>query len=127
MTGHQLNLFTGPVFFLYKIITAIKLSAALKKAYPKYSFIPVYWMATEDHDFEEINHFNFKGKKIRWNREAGGGVGKYMEHQTLAEATRYLVNELFGDYGLVILDGDDADLKRLSLPYMKKEVFIPLI
>lgn len=32
--------------------------------------MPVYWMATEDHDFEEINYFNFKGKKFRWNKES---------------------------------------------------------
>jgi uncharacterized protein YllA (UPF0747 family) len=29
-------------------------------------------MATEDHDFEEINYFNFKGKKFRWNKESSG-------------------------------------------------------
>jgi len=53
-TGHQLNLFTGPLYFLYKIISAINLSKQLKAEYPEYNFVPVYWMATEDHDFEEI-------------------------------------------------------------------------
>jgi hypothetical protein len=33
-------------------------------------------MATEDHDFEEINYFNFKGKKFRWNKESSGPVGR---------------------------------------------------
>lgn len=37
--------------------------------------MPIYWMATEDHDFEEINYFNFKGKKFRWNKESFGPVG----------------------------------------------------
>lgn len=36
----------------------------------------MYWMATEDHDFEEINYFNFKGKKFRWNKTSGGAVGR---------------------------------------------------
>ena len=63
VTGHQLNLFTGPLYFLYKIISTINLTKDLKRAYPKYNFVPIYWMATEDHDFEEINFFNFKGKK----------------------------------------------------------------
>ena len=58
-TGHQLNLFTGPLYFLYKIVSTINLSRELKAAYPNYDFVPVYWMATEDHDFEEINYFNF--------------------------------------------------------------------
>jgi len=75
VTGHQLNLFTGPLYFLYKIISAINLTSELKKAYPEQHFVPVYWMATEDHDFEEINYFNFKGKKIHWNRNASGAVG----------------------------------------------------
>jgi bacillithiol biosynthesis cysteine-adding enzyme BshC len=75
VTGHQLNLFTGPLYFLYKIISTINLTSELKKAYPKQHFVPVYWMATEDHDFEEINYFNFKGKKIHWNRDATGAVG----------------------------------------------------
>jgi bacillithiol biosynthesis cysteine-adding enzyme BshC len=75
-TGHQLNLFTGPLYFLYKIVSAINLAKTLKAKYPQYNFVPVYWMATEDHDFEEINYFNFNGKKFRWNRASGGPVGR---------------------------------------------------
>ena len=60
-TGHQLNLFTGPLYFLYKIISTINLTLELKNRYPENNFVPIYWMATEDHDFEEINYFNFKG------------------------------------------------------------------
>ncbi|SHG95371.1 bacillithiol biosynthesis cysteine-adding enzyme BshC [Flagellimonas flava] len=74
-TGHQLNLFTGPLYFLYKIVSTINLTKRLKEQYPKYDFVPVYWMATEDHDFDEINYFNFKGQKVQWNREASGAVG----------------------------------------------------
>ena len=75
-TGHQLNLFSGPLYFLYKIISTINLTTELKKKYPASNFVPVYWMATEDHDFEEINHFHFKGKKISWNKETSGPVGR---------------------------------------------------
>ncbi|MFS4494037.1 bacillithiol biosynthesis cysteine-adding enzyme BshC [Maribacter sp. 2308TA10-17] len=156
VTGHQLNLFTGPLYFLYKIISTINLTTELKKKYPKYNFVPIYWMATEDHDFEEINYFNFKGKKLQWNREASGAVGHlktdglddvlkafsnglgssknaetlkelfkkaYLEHETLTEATRFLANELFGEQGLVIVDGDDRDLKGLLIPYAKQDIF----
>lgn len=76
-TGHQLNLFTGPLYFLYKIVSAINLSSELNATYPEYNFVPVYWMATEDHDFEEINYFNFKDKKIKWPRESAGPVGNF--------------------------------------------------
>ncbi|WP_016988723.1 bacillithiol biosynthesis cysteine-adding enzyme BshC [Flavobacterium sp. ACAM 123] len=75
-TGHQLNLFTGPLYFLYKIISTINLTKELKAKYPAYNFVPIYWMATEDHDFEEINYFNFKGRKFRWNKESTGPVGR---------------------------------------------------
>ena len=76
VTGHQLNLFTGPLYFLYKIISTINLCRELKQAYPDQNFVPVYWMATEDHDFEEINFFNFNRIKFQWNKQASGPVGR---------------------------------------------------
>lgn len=154
-TGHQLNLFTGPLYFLYKIISAINLAKQLKRNFPEKNFVPVYWMATEDHDFEEICYFNYQGSKIQWNKQVSGAVGRvttkglqqvyeafdsllssnknaekvrdlfkssYFEHNTLTEATRFLANELFGAYGLVIIDGDDKGLKRLFEPYVKEEL-----
>ena len=158
-TGHQLNLFTGPLYFLYKIVSTINLSLELKKEYPEADFIPVYWMATEDHDFEEINFFNLHGKKFQWNppkgEKTGGAVGDlpttgledlfgllgseigrgsnaaklkdlfeeaYLQDRNLAQATRFLVNELFGKYGLVIMDAQQRELKQEFKPYMKREL-----
>ena len=154
-TGHQLNLFTGPLYFLYKILSTINLSETLAEQFPLQRFVPVYWMATEDHDFEEINYFNFKGKKVTWDRPDGGAVGRfsldgiqevftsfskqlgdsknavflselferaYVSHASLAEATRYIANELFKMYGLVILDADDQRLKNIFAPIMKDEL-----
>ena len=74
-TGHQLCLFTGPLYFIYKIISTINLAESLKKNYPEYNFVPVYWMASEDHDFAEIQSINLFGKKISWNTDAKGAVG----------------------------------------------------
>src|SRR5688572_1841395 len=65
-TGHQLNLFTGPLYFIYKIASVISLSQRLNKEIPGNHFVPVYWMNSEDHDFEEINHFFLKGRKVEW-------------------------------------------------------------
>jgi len=144
-TGHQLNLFTGPLYFIFKIITAINLARDLKSHFPDKNFVPVYWMATEDHDFAEINHTYISGKKISWELEAAGATGRlaltgiekavqeylavmgvsenaedlgnlirsaYKGSNNLAEASRQLVNSLFEEFGLVILDADDRRLKR---------------
>ncbi len=75
-TGHQLNLFTGPLYFIYKIVTTINLAKALKATFPDFNFVPVYWMATEDHDFEEINHIKLEDKKLIWETNAAGATGK---------------------------------------------------
>lgn len=75
-TGHQLNLFTGSTFFIYKILQTIKTAEELKNSFPAFNFVPIFWMATEDHDFEEINFFRTKTKKYQWNAESGGPVGR---------------------------------------------------
>lgn len=154
-TGHQLNIFTGPLYFLYKIVSAINLCKQLKKEYPDYNFVPVYWMATEDHDFEEINFFNYNSKKFVWNKEASGAVGElnteglehvfelfskelnhgifadevrdlfkkaYIDHDNLSSATRFLTNQLFGSHGLVIIDANAKNLKKLFIPYIEQEL-----
>ncbi|QQX75645.1 MULTISPECIES: bacillithiol biosynthesis cysteine-adding enzyme BshC [Aequorivita] len=155
ITGHQLNLFTGPLYFLYKIFSTINLAEKLNKTYPNNHFVPVYWMATEDNDFEEINYFNLFGKKVKWDRDASGAVGElsteglkevkhqlkkefgesenakklisyfsdaYTKHDNLADATHFLANTLFYHHGLVIVDGNDAALKKCFIPYAEKEL-----
>lgn len=92
-TGHQLNLFTGPLYFLYKIISTINLTKELKAKYPSQNFVPIYWMATEDHDFDEINYFNFKGRKFRWNTESSGPVGR-LSTEGLADFFEVFAQEL---------------------------------
>lgn len=154
-TGHQLNLLTGPLYFVYKIITTINLAQQLKKAQPDFDFIPIFWMATEDHDFEEISFFNFNNQKVKWVCESHSAVGRlpleslkpvldlfeqklgqsqaaqqlklwiqnsYRSSSTLSEATRKLVHELFSKNGLIILDADRSELKRLFVPYVKNEL-----
>jgi len=77
VTGHQLNLFTGPLYFIYKIASVIQLAKQLEEAHPGCKIIPVYWMATEDHDFDEINHFHLADKTIRWDSNQTGAVGRF--------------------------------------------------
>lgn len=53
-TGQQLGIATGPLYTFYKIITTIKLAHHLSTKYPGYNFVPAFWLAGDDHDFEEI-------------------------------------------------------------------------
>lgn len=76
-TGHQLCLFTGPLYFVYKILSVINLCESLKKEFPQNDFVPVYWMAGEDHDFAEVNHAHVFGKTITWNTPQTGAVGEF--------------------------------------------------
>lgn len=147
-TGHQLNLFTGPLYFIYKIVTVINLAGKLKKSYPTYNFVPVYWMASEDHDFDEISYFKLDGKKYQWQTSQTGAVGEfllddsfknffkevsgfvpeffreaYSGSKTLAEAVRKYVHHLFGEKGLLIVDGNDASLKKIFAPVIKDDLF----
>ena len=154
-TGHQLNLFTGPLYFIFKIVTAISLAKELKANFPDKNFIPVFWMATEDHDFAEINHTYIANKKIAWDIPVAGATGRintkeigktlrdytsalgvseyaeelrslmqhaYNDHSTLADSTRSIVNSLFEDYGLVILDADDKRLKNEFAEIIFKDI-----
>lgn len=153
-TGHQLNLFSGPVFFVYKILQTIKTCKNLTEEFPEFNFVPVYWMASEDHDFEEINHFKTENNYYEINEKSGGAVGRinindiffisefekefkdsifgtelilmlkeaYKTGNTLTEAIKILVNRLFSDFGLLILDGDSIELKSQIKDVFKDEL-----
>ncbi len=154
-TGHQLNIFAGPLYFIYKIVTAIKLTQQLKAQFPDKNFVPVYWMASEDHDFAEISYTTIGGKKVHWWLESSGATGRihpetlrqalnqykgvlgmadhapqlaeivetaYTRFDRLADATRYMVNALFGQYGLVIIDADNKRLKQQFAPIIERDI-----
>lgn len=154
-TGHQLNLFTGPIFFFYKILQVIKACKELNKKQNEINYVPMFWMATEDHDFEEINHFKYSDRVIHWAKEFGGPVGRlsteglkdvfenflmlipngtkkaqleelinesYLSNSNLTDATRKLVHLLFKEYGLLMIDGDDKELKKIMIPTFEEEL-----
>ncbi|WP_345990911.1 bacillithiol biosynthesis cysteine-adding enzyme BshC [Chryseobacterium sp. Chry.R1] len=153
-TGHQLNLFSGPVFFVYKILQTIKTCSYLKFNFPDFNFVPVYWMASEDHDFAEINHFKTESNYYEINEKSGGPVGRiqisdtffisefekefkdsvfgtelilmlkeaYKVGNTLTEAIKTLVNRLFSEFGLLIIDGDSGILKNQVKEIFREEL-----
>jgi bacillithiol biosynthesis cysteine-adding enzyme BshC len=145
VTGHQQNIFTGPLYFIYKIVTTINACRKLKVRYPDHSFVPVYWMASEDHDYEEIKSFRLFGKKYTWETRQTGAVGKfhlkefasllkqvpgdigvfkdaYTTNNTLSDAVRHYVNQLFGEEGLVVVDADDHHLKSIFSPVIASDL-----
>ncbi|MFI5201968.1 MAG: bacillithiol biosynthesis cysteine-adding enzyme BshC, partial [Candidatus Kapaibacterium sp.] len=55
VTGQQAGMLGGPLYTFYKAFTAIELSKSLAEQFPVFSFVPVFWIETEDHDLEEIS------------------------------------------------------------------------
>ena len=95
-TAHQPNLFTGPLYFMYKIIHAIRLAHFLNEELKDCKFVPVYYMGSEDADFAELNHTWVEGKKLEWKKESGGAVGRMKVDRSLIK----LIDELEGQLGI---------------------------
>ena len=155
-TAHQPNIFTGQLYFIYKILHAVKLTNYLNTALPENSFVPVYYMGSEDADLEELGHINLHGEKLEWQTKQTGAIGRmktdkqliqlidkmagqleifdhgkelinllrqtFKEGTSIQQATLQLVNELFKDFGLLILIPDNGVLKRQFIPVVKKEL-----
>jgi len=144
--GHQLNLFGGPLYTPYKVLTVAKLAAQLNQKHPDFNFVPIFWIHTEDHDFEEINHFfpSYQEKKT-YKSAFQGATGdhqltdeilsllpahfpsKLKAHfqpgKSLGEATLAFSMELYSQYGVLVLDASDRRLKALFTDILLKELF----
>jgi bacillithiol biosynthesis cysteine-adding enzyme BshC len=155
-TAHQPNIFTGPLYFIYKIVHAIQLAAELKKQFPQNNFVPVYYMGSEDADLEEVGSYTIAGEAFQWNTQQKGAIGRmkvddelikllqnlegywsvkpmgnetlevlkqaYQKGKTITDATLALVHAYFGQYGLVVIQPDNAQLKSLFMDVMEKEL-----
>jgi bacillithiol biosynthesis cysteine-adding enzyme BshC len=155
-TAHQPNIFTGPLYFIYKILHAIKLAEELENEFPEHKFVPVYYMGSEDADLDELGHIFLSGDKLEWNTNQSGAIGRmntsgiepiinrlrgefghlpfagemlelcqnsYSPGRNIQQATLWLVNELFGELGLVVLIPDNSLLKSAFIPVIEKELF----
>ena len=155
-TAHQPNIFTGHLYFIYKILHAVKLAEFCKTQIPDSNFVPVFYMGSEDADLEELGHVYINGVKHEWKTKQTGAVGRmkvdkalikmldaieggitvlpygkeiieqmkgcYVEGTTIEEATFKLINELFGEYGLIVLLPDNPALKKAFIPVVEKEL-----
>lgn len=96
-TAHQPNLFTGYLYFVYKVLHAVKLAAYLKEKYAQYNFVPVYYMGSEDNDLEELGTVHIEGHTYRWQTGQSGAVGRMRPDNMknfIEEVTKHLgVNE----------------------------------
>ena len=155
-TAHQPNIFTGPLYFIYKIMHTIKLADELNTSLPANTFIPIYYIGSEDADLDELGFINLGGQRISWNTQQTGAVGRmkvdkafiqlieliygqigvhphgkelidlfkqvYTIGKTIQQATLELVNNLFADFGLLIVIPDNAALKRSFQSVVEKEL-----
>ncbi|MGI8636797.1 MAG: bacillithiol biosynthesis protein BshC, partial [Segetibacter sp.] len=155
-TAHQPNIFTGPLYFIYKILHTIKLSDWLNREISDSTFVPVYYMGSEDADLDELGHINLNGEKLEWETTQTGAVGRmkvdkaliklidriegqiavfpygqslisifrcaYNEGELIQQATLKVVDQLFKDYGLLVVIPDNTELQRKFNPIVKKEL-----
>ncbi|HEY1164593.1 MAG TPA: bacillithiol biosynthesis cysteine-adding enzyme BshC [Chitinophaga sp.] len=155
-TAHQPNIFTGYLYFAYKVLQTVKMAEAWKAQYPQYDFVPVYYMGSEDNDLDELGSIYLKDQTLTWNTTQEGAVGRmrpegldtliaqveallgygehaeelvqllrkaYLGHDNIQEATLYLVNALFGRYGVVVLIPDAPLFKQQYIPVMREELW----
>lgn len=93
-SGQQLHLFFGPAFVIYKILALVDYCEALKAQYPDKNFVPVYWLASEDHDFDEIKNTKLFNQTFTWDAVPGDACGRLKTDsvKTLIEAIGRTVN-----------------------------------
>lgn len=166
VTGQQLGILGGPLYTIFKTITAIRLANQLSERYDEFKFVPVFWLEGDDHDFNEVRSINLFdnenqvlniGYKEEINDDdAKQSIGKinfdealneffsnyegslresdfknelvsklkecYQVGKSFKQSFRELLFWLFNEYGLVIFDPQDPQVKSLLKPIFKKEV-----
>ena len=151
VAAHQPCLLMGPLYNIYKIACAINLAEQLNKAFPQNHFVPVFWLGSEDHDIEELNHAYVNGKKVVWAGAGTGAMGRLKtdglssvideikslgapqeiidimesglnKFETFGRFTQHFIHEVFKSHGLVVIDQDDKRLKNSFKPVIKEEI-----
>lgn len=166
VTGQQLGILGGPIYTIYKTITAIKLCNHLKEKFEGYHFVPVFWLEGDDHDFDEVRSVNMVNNENRifnikyddGNTEEinRGNIGHlkfsqnieqifttltaelretefkktlieflqsiYNPGTTFQESFRELMIRLFDEYGLIVFNPLDPEIKKLLIPIFTKEI-----
>lgn len=109
-TAHQPNIFTGPLYFIYKIMHAIKLADELSVEMPDQHFVPVYYMGSEDADLDELGYIKLQGHTHRWDTKQTGAVGRMLVDNAFLQ----LIEAVYGQIGVLPNGPALAELFRKS-------------
>jgi bacillithiol biosynthesis cysteine-adding enzyme BshC len=143
--GHQLNIAGGPLYVAYKILSVIRYCEVLNQAFPQNQFVPIHWLANEDHDLEEISSFTFFGQQYSFDLQGSGASGEvsteglqaqfqairdfpawmaqaYENQENLNLATQDWIQAAFGEAGLLVLDANQESFKKAFLPFALREL-----
>lgn len=149
--AHQPCLLLGPLYNIIKICCTINVTQQLKALYPEQNFVPVFWLGSEDHDVEELSQTYVKGNKVVWATNEAGACGRWnttslndvvgtlksfdanekivqllenavTKHETFGPLTQHMLHSLFREYGLVVINQDEAVLKKSFAPIILDEV-----
>lgn len=107
-TAHQPNIFTGPLYFIYKILHTVKLADELHTEMPQYKFVPVYYMGSEDADLDELGYVNVGGQKLVWETKQTGAVGRMKVDKALLK----LIDAIYGQAGVLPFGNELTDLLK---------------
>lgn len=158
--GQQAGLLTGPLYTIHKVISIIKLAEEQSRLLNK-PVIPVFWIAGEDHDIDEVNHVyveqdnSFKKKSFyadhptklmisdvaydhelmeKWlkevfvsfeeteyTKELFGQVLQFSKQSAnYTEFFALIINQLFGRYGLLLIDSADAGFRSMQSSFFEQ-------
>lgn len=150
-TGHQLTLFAGPLYLIYKVLHVVRLAEEFNQSQTEFKAVPVFWMASEDHDFDEVRSTRLFNQKLTWESAQTGPVGRFNMHDfnevhetfksffegketeiseliAIAAKTDYasyqqeFISKLFAEFGVLVLQPDNRELKRAFLPVVLREL-----
>jgi bacillithiol biosynthesis cysteine-adding enzyme BshC len=150
-TGHQLPLALGPLFTVFKILHVVQLCEAMNESEIANTFLPVFWLASEDHDLEEVQNVHLFNKTFSWVPNETGPVGsmttaqlntcyeeilscfKGISADELSELFRndaanyaqhyhQMLSKIFSKFGVILIDGNDPTLKKAFSPMVRKEL-----
>jgi bacillithiol biosynthesis cysteine-adding enzyme BshC len=103
VTGQQVGLFSGPAYALYKAVTAAAIAEELSRA--GVAAVPVFWLATEDHDLDEVRsaHWFAQGELLALGLEAGNDAGRPVGQISLGAEMEEALRR-----AIALLEGPDA-------------------
>jgi bacillithiol synthase len=119
VSGQQVGLFSGPAYSVYKAMTAIQIAEELTGG--GIPAVPIFWMATEDHDLDEVRHSTWfdKGKLVRFELPAAA-EGRPVGRIALGPQIEPLVQEAAE---LLVNQGSDLLAQYLAESYQAEETY----